>query len=103
MVFQKNKQLKENKLKENQRKPQRLAKEKYNEPLAKYQKPCFKTHFNNRAELTSASTCTSHAGKILQINCGLRDDTRRTTTANGSEGRSTTATRVMTCGVKSAD
>ena len=64
------------------RKILRSLKQKRNEPLAKLQKPCFKTHFNNRAELISASTCTSHAGKILQINDGLRDDSRKTTTAN---------------------
>ena len=83
------------KLKENQRKPQRLEHRKHNEPLAKLQKPCFKTRFNNRSELTSASTRTSHAGKILQMNDGQRDDSRRTTTTNGSEGRQIARGKVL--------
>ena len=72
---------------ETSRKSQRAEHRQHNEPLAKLIKPCFKTHFNIRAELTSASTGISHTGKILQINDGLRDDSRKTTTANGSDGR----------------
>ena len=83
------------KLKENQRKPQRLEHRKHNESLAKLRKTSFKTRFNNRAELTPASPCQTHAGKILQMNGGLRDDSRKTKTANGSEGRQNACGEVL--------
>ena len=77
------------------RKPQRQTKEKHNEPFAKLQKPSFKTHFTNCTELTSASPCQTHAGKILQMDDGLRNDSRSGKTANGSEGRQNACGEVL--------